>query len=206
MRPLADQETERRPRMLGRPFKATALVVVALVLFAIAFYGLQMAAECFFRANAPNRFRDRVECPIEDFERITGLPCPSDIQSVVSEDTHGGLHGDGRLVISLAVRPELIDLWLKSRPPWNARGWRNGPVPVEIGVNCTSGKQTLWTASDEEGRSTYQGTQEARCLLDAERIWYVAHDRGPSTMPWHNGNALILDPGTNRVWLFVWDY
>ena len=161
---------------------------------------LRYAGHAFFEANSPRRFRDHVANPIGEFEKVTGLSCPASTQPVLSEDTHGGFHGDGKLYIALRAKQEVVEGWLADRPPWDAQQWRRGPVPIEIGIHCSLPGRRIWSISGK-----YEGDQQSRELLESEHVWYAAKDRGPSSIRWHNGSLLLIDTKSDTAWLFVWD-
>lgn len=179
---------ERRQLVFECVVKGTLLLAIVLVVALGAYIGLVMVAKMWFRAYAPARFRERVERPVEEFEQITGLSCPASTQPVFSEDTHGGLHGDGELAIAVKTEPHVIDQWVMSCPPWSIQEWTDGPVPWNIAKSCTLGGQR---------RSS---------LLESQHVRYIADPRGPSYEPWHNGMLLVVDPRTNSAWLWVWNH
>jgi hypothetical protein len=186
--------------------KGLMALTVGILVILVILSTVRYAFEKFFESNAPKRFRSQVFSPIEEFEKVTGLTTiPSSTQIIIAEDTHGGLQGDGTICIALKVKHDVLGGWTNNLPPWSVDIWGRGPVPSEIGVNCSMQSRPLWTISDSKGAKKYGGDQQLRELLESQDIWYVAKNRGPSTIPWHNGNLLVIDTKTDTAWLFVWD-
>lgn len=166
--------------------------------------GIRVAFDYFLRMNAPKRFTSHVANPRDEFEKATGLQCPLSSELILSEDTHGGLQGDGTLCIAWMMKQDVVGRWLASQPPWNVKEWERGPVPSHIGVRCGLESRPVWAVSDATGRR-YGGDRHLEELLGSKDVRYVAKNRGPSSRPWHNGNLLIVDTTTNSTWLFLWD-
>ena len=182
------------------------LVVIGVLLIGAAVIALaDYLAEAWLEANAPPRFRDKVGNPVAEFTAITGLACPSDTEVLLSDDTHGGFNGDGTLCIAVRVRTETIEAWWADHPPWGAEEWKAGPVPTEIGSNCTSDERCIWLMTDDDGTWQYCGFQPTKELLESKGNRYAAEARGPRSRKWHNGNILVVDKEACEAWLYIWD-
>ena len=156
--------------------------------------------------DAPARFRESVNDPGGDFTTHTGLTFPEFAKVLSVDDTHGGFHGDGEFHLVFEIDEETLNRWLQTPPPWEAGEWQSGPVPHEIGFHCGFGTSGVGYASINNGPTEYIGDSELKCLLSSSEIWYIAKERGSSSIAWHNGSLLILDPKSNEVWLSVWDF
>jgi len=180
------------------------LLGIALLGMVAIVGGIRFAFDYFLRTNAPKRFTSHVANPREEFEKATGLQCPLSSQLILSEDTHGGLQGDGTLCIAWTMKQDVVGRWLAGQPPWNVKEWERGPVPSHMGVHCSLETRPVWVVSDATA-PRYGGDQQLQQLLGSKDVRYAAKNRGPSSHPWHNGNLLIVDTTTNSAWLFVWD-
>lgn len=197
-------DREMRTSVWRKLRASIVLLAVGFLGIVIIVGGIRLAFDYFLRTNAPKRFASHVMNPREEFEKATGILCPLSSQLILSEDTHGGMQGDGTLCIAWTMKREIISRWLADPPPWNLKEWKRGPVPTNIGVNCSLETRPLWAVSDATG-PRYGGDQQLQELLGSKDVRYVAKNRGPSSLPWHNGNLLIIDTTTNSAWLFVWD-
>ncbi len=140
----------------------------------------------------PRRFREVVADPGADFTKLTGLPWPGAARVVLVGDDHGGFHGDGEFYLVFDVDRETIGGWLSGRPPWNAEAWRSGPVPSDVAGHCWFGGGPGSRANDG--------------VFKDEKMRYVATSRGPASMPWHNGNLIVIDAKHSRILLSSWDF
>lgn len=123
--------------------------------------------------------------PISEFTNATGLSLPSNAKVVDAADTHGGFHGDGELCLILKTNPVVIENWLSDAPPWKQKDWLVGPVPSEVASHCL------------ETPTTGMKSTEVR---------YFAEDFKLSSIPWHNGRLLVVNPKTGQVTLSWWDF
>ena len=96
------------------------------------------------------------------------------------------------LCIAWTMKQEVVGRWLAGQPPWNGKSWERGPVPSHIGVRCSLGTRSVWVVSDATG-PRYGGDQQFQQLLGSKNVRYAAENRGPYSLPWHNGNLLIVD-------------
>lgn len=94
---------------------------------------------------------------------------------------------------------------MAGRPaPWTGE-WKRGPIPEEIGFHGRFGGSGISYGSTN-GKWSYSGNKKLIQLLSSKQVWHAESDRCSGTMEWHNGNLLIIDPKTNKVWLSVWDW
>ena len=121
---------------------------------------------------------------------------------VRSGDSHGGFQGEGEFYLVFRVDGATIRRWLSGAAPGGG-GWLRGPVPGKVGFHTTFGYEP--TGFRMPG-SSYTGRGELVRLLGSGEIWYAAWGRGHDSMPWHNGDLLIVDPRTRLVWFSVWDW
>ena len=153
---------------------------------------------------AVQRFGNEAGSCLSDFTAITGLQCPGDTTVNYFVDTHGGLQGDGLLCLIVTVGIDTINRWSSNSAPWGGK-WTQGPVPVNIGVNCSTNDRRIWLTTASGGAQEYRGFQPTIDVLQSGAVLYVAKPRGPETMNWHNGNLLIIDRESGQAWLFLWD-
>lgn len=143
------------------------------------------------------------------FTLATGLSWPSTVRVVATGDNHGGFTGDGEFYLLLECDPATIRLWLEDRPFWGGSSWQRGPVPTQIGYHCQLGSQkSLGSVTFPDGSKEYfGGSAEVREVLSSPRLWYAARDRCQSPdLPYHQGNLLIVDPESGRVWYSDWKW
>lgn len=132
----------------------------------------------------------------ERFEAETGMRLPAGSQVVLAEDTHGGLTGDGDLVIVIEAPPAGLRAWVKEKPPWGRPTWEPGFVPWEAVGYLDIG------AIVDGARS--RGVAVPTWVEDHDRTTHAAIARGPGGS-WHNGTVLAVDPEHGRIWLLRWD-
>lgn len=138
------------------------------------------------------------------FRNYTGLRWPAEARVVRSADSHGGFHGDGEYFLVFDTDPATLTRWLSGPAPWG--DWHSGPIPGEIGSHCIFGSAGVTWGTPAAGPGRYCGDEELVRLLGSARVWYSARERGDSSLRWHNGDLLIIDPEAGRVWLSVWDW
>ena len=177
--------SDEKPRpirtFLGNPAFHVLLAVLGLVAIPVVIIGGSLVVVVVGLSREDSVRPRPVSDPIVYFENITGLSCPRPTQVLFSEDTHGGMHGDGTLTVGLQVEKRVIRGWLlKVPPPLWAEEWRNGPICDKLNDRV----------SLELGKSP--------------DVRYVAKDRNFDG-EWRNGTLLVLDPKTGEAWLFVWD-
>lgn len=138
------------------------------------------------------------------FWRHTGLEFPAEARILHEGDSHGGFHGDGEYYLAFEVDAAIIQKWLASRAPWG--DWQRGPVPGEIGYHCGFGGSGVSWGGPLNGPQTYSGDEQLVKLFSSDRVWYSARERGDSRLRWHNGNLIVIDVRSRRIWLSVWDF
>ena len=143
----------------------------------------------------------------QSFAKVTGIPWHSDFAMVKHRDEHAGFVGDGEFAVVAIVPATTIASVLAVPPPWGPN-WHTGPVDGEIGFHCSF---IYPDAPGVSGAGTgdfsyFGGTEEVRSILSSTNTKWCAKQRGPESMPWHNGNLLIVEPASNRLWLSVWDF
>ena len=141
------------------------------------------------------------------FATTTGIGWDSTFEVVGYRNTHAGFTGDGEYAIILSAPSVTISRILASPPPFGET-WRNGPVDVEIGYHCSfiyaESPVAFGIGTDHPEYSG--GSDEVLAILSSKEARWCAKQRGPDSMPWHNGDLLIIEPSTNRVWLSAWDF
>ena len=129
-----------------------------------------------------------------DFEAVTGLKWPESAKVVAADDSHvEGDSGfgfgpgvmDGELFIVFDADKESVKTWAAEAAPWDVE-WQKGPVPEKI-LHHTH-FSTLHTAG----------------------IIFAAHERGASRdfgndFAFWDGELLMLDLSSGRVWLASWN-
>ncbi len=136
------------------------------------------------------------------FTQITGLEWPETAKIITTGDTY--FLGEGEFYLVFEVDQEVLETWLSNPPPWEGNEWKSGPVPQKIGYHTTFG-----TSGTIIGGTEYIGDEQLVKLLNSNSIWYVAKERCCSDrdyLEFHNGNLLIIDLDSNRVWLSIWDF
>ena len=123
--------------------------------------------------------------PHGEFNDATGFSLPATAKVVAAGDTHGGFHGDGELYLVFKTDPATVQKWLDSIPPWKQTEWLTGPVPGDISGHCMDAPTTG---------------------MNSTTIKYVAEDFRLSSIEWHNGRLLVLNPETGDVTLSWWDF
>ncbi len=125
-------------------------------------------------------------------------------EEIESGDERSGLVGDGETFAVFRLTQASLDNLLNSAPPWSAQ-WQKGPVPAEVGLNCRFGTDRVYAESNKQV-SGYSGNKTLIHLLGSQQILFDAKQRCCDTMPWHNGNLIIIDPSSRTVWLSAWDF
>jgi len=136
-------------------------------------------------------FRTTVKDPAAEFTEYTRLRWPESAVVVTVGDDHRGWHGDGEFRLVFDADKETLSQLLAQKPPWGDAEWKSGPVPDEIAGHCFLGLSN--------GADYRQG-------LADRHVRYCAHDFKLSTIPWHNGKLLAIDPNAGRVFLSWWDF
>ena len=190
---------------MGRLPTGIVPLAIAFLGMAAVVGGIRLAFDYFLRTNAPERFASHVVNLREQFEKAAELECPLSSQLLLSEDTHGGLQGDGTLCIAWTMKQEVVGRWLAGQPPWNGKSWERGPVPSHIGVRCHLGTRLGMGSIGRNRSKIWRRPAVSTVAWSQKNVRYAAKNRGPSSLPWHNGNLLIVDTTTNSVWLFMWD-
>ncbi len=139
------------------------------------------------------------------FADSTGLAWPPNGSLVRSVDSHGGFLGDGEFYVVFDADEATIQKWLEGPAPWGGN-WRHGPIPGEAGIHCSFGTSGVSWGGVVGKPSSYSGDKELVDLLSSTSVIFAARERCCASLPWHNGNLLIIDPGSRRVWLSVWDF
>ncbi len=138
------------------------------------------------------------------FRHYTGLVWPPGARVIRSANSHGGFHGDGEYFLVVEVDDAIIKEWLAGRAPWGE--WTQGPVPGSIGTYTRFGGPGVSYGGPMNGRQQYHGDEELVQLLGSDQVWYAARERGDDHLRWHNGDLLIIDGRSRRVWLSAWDF
>jgi hypothetical protein len=139
------------------------------------------------------------------FAKDTGIVWPDSAHDVRYDEKRMPLLGDGEFYIGFAVPGELLKAWIEALPPWDAKQWSQGPIPVEIGSNCGFGFECP-RSENKDGLQEYSGgATEILEILKSKEVRYVARDRGPVDQPWYNGDLLILDSRTGVIRYGSWD-
>lgn len=172
--------------------------LTALALTCLAIYG------CGPVVSQPSMSEGQAK---ESFARITGIPWQPDFTLVKHRDDHRGLLGDGEFAVVAVVPPTTVASLLAAAPPWGVK-WNTGPVDGEIGFHCSFiYSDAPGVEGDGTGAAWYVGgAEEVRAVLSSRDTMWCAMQRGHESMPWHNGNLLIVEPASNRLWLSVWDF
>lgn len=174
--------------------------VAAIILTTLG--GVVVATPCLFCSGVYLGFFDTpiqhrgVEDPARDFERITGLNWAPGAKVIAVDDSHwDGKSGpcfacgpgmlDGELYIVFDAAPEVVRQWLDRSAPWDAT-WKEGPVPDQI-----------------IGKTHF-------CGLTTTSMKYAVRERGSSDKFGHqfafwDGELLMIDESSGRVWLSSWD-
>ncbi len=126
--------------------------------------------------------------PAREFEALTGLVWPESAKVIEADDSHLEEYGtpigfgpgvlDGELFIVFDADKETVGRWAAGAAPWGA-GWQMGPVPEKI-----------------LGRSRHVST------LDSSGVTFAAQERGSG---YWDGDLLMIDRSSGRVWLSSWD-
>lgn len=181
----------------GKTFIASGL--------AITFF-LTLSPGCLPRFEADRKINK--DEAIKTFSRLTGIQWDDSFSVIGFKDTHGGFLGDGEFAVVVCMSKKKLAAVLESPPPWGDK-WLTGPVKGEIGFHCAFiYPHSPGTSTDREtGISEYSGGDpEVRDVLSSKSTKYCAKHRGPDSMPWHNGNIMVVVPDKNEVWLSVWDF
>jgi hypothetical protein len=198
--PNAKPTTGRRIR--------SAIVVLFYVavagIFALPIFICGGAA--IFGVSIPWRPREVVSDPAGEFTRFTGLDWPSTASIISVDDDHGGWNGDGEFHLIFHADRATLDRWLAKSPPWEQAEWKPGPVPTKIGYHCAFGSSGVTSVTVDGGPSEYSGDPELERVLGSNQVFYAAKERCCESLRWHNGNLLLIDLASNRVWLSIWDF
>jgi hypothetical protein len=138
------------------------------------------------------------------FWYCTGLKWSAEARVIRSADSHGGFLGDGEYYLILEADEASIKKWLAERGPWG--DWQRGPVPGEIGYHCRFGGPGVGWGGPIGGPETYSGDEELVELLSSDHVWYSARERGDARLRWHNGDLIVIDVRSRRIWLSIWDF
>ncbi|MEM1069151.1 MAG: hypothetical protein AAGI63_09665 [Planctomycetota bacterium] len=184
MNRMDDARVDRERKWIGCLIAVFGVVVLVVVL---------CSGTLFYATLPPS--------PQSVFERETGLNWPPNASIVSTGDDHRGLLGDGEFHVVFTVDDETVAELLS-----NPSNWRSGPVPIEIGLNCSFGTNGVSAMSIDGGTTHYTGNPELEDVLGSSEVIYTAHERCCDTIEWHNGTLLIVDPRHNKVWLAIWDF
>jgi len=145
----------------------------------------------------------KVTDPAGDFERKTGIKWPAEAKLIAAHDSHSdrksgpalgfGLNLDGKLHIKFETDSATLEKWLSEPAPWGNKYkerqggiWLDGPVPKEIAMMT--------------------GLQND---FNSQEIKFVARERGgprKGDLAYWDGELLVLDVKSGRVWLWSWNY
>ncbi|HTE19503.1 MAG TPA: hypothetical protein VK689_14130 [Armatimonadota bacterium] len=143
--------------------------------------------------------------PNEQFRQATGLKWPETARLVARDDDHGGIMGEGEFYLILQADAATLGKWLAGPAPW-AASWKRGPVPGELGFHCGFGTEGVGWGSTNGAPPEYTGDARLIRVLGSKDVWYAERNRCCDGMEWHNGDLLVLDPQSGKVWLAVWDF
>lgn len=185
-------------------------IILLVVILALGVLAIPIVF-CVILADAePLEFKSGplIEDPETGFTQITGLEWPENPEVITLADTHDGFLGDGEFYLIFRTDKETLEEWLSNPPPWENEEWKLGPVPPEIGSHASFGKGSMIIGSVGDGPYQYESEGELVDLLKSDKIWYVVKERccGRDSLYFHNGELLIIDLETQRVWLSSWDY
>ena len=194
---------DKRMKKLWKVLRAVLVIGVRMYLLTVT-VALCLLAFVFFRPAPPPMSEDEAR---RGFTNVTGIAWQSNFTMVGHKSEHAGGFGDGEYGVVVTVPVETLNRILASPPPWGTK-WRNGPVDYEVGSHCSfiyaerPGGRVVGT----EQFDYVGGSEEVRTILGSANTKWCAKQRGSTSMPWHNGNLLIADPSSNRLWLSVWDF
>jgi len=142
----------------------------------------------------------------EAFTRITRLRWPASAELVRHGARRAPLLGDGETYVVFLLDSGTIREWRTNPPPWGGEQWGIGPVSPEIGTHCGFGLDSPSMFTRKGGKPQYDGgAPEVRAVLSSKDVVYVARSRAPDIgPPWHNGDLLLLDVQSGKVWLSSW--
>ena len=137
----------------------------------------------------------------------SGLRMPFSAKILRADDSRwASFHGDGEYYVVFQVDSKTIDNWLRNPTPLRKRDWQKGPIPAIIGFYPDFGYESPALEQYSVGTTRLSGgSPELLYLLASSNIWYSAQERGPDFKSWHDGDLLILDPETNRIWFSSWN-
>ncbi|MBN1933613.1 MAG: hypothetical protein JW934_03050, partial [Anaerolineae bacterium] len=86
--------------------------------------------------------------------------------------------------------------------------WKSGPVPPEIGCNASFGIGSAGIGKVGNDPYKYWGDEQLINLLNSNKILFLANERccGRNSLYFHNGELLIIDVDSQKVWFSSWDY
>jgi len=120
------------------------------------------------------------------FRLCSDIDLPHSASVILFEDGERSMNGDGVFTVVFEVNHGDLRALLQSAPFGGS--WETGPVPAEI-------KQSF-----------FENEFKLKAPWHATNTKYVAQDRGPKHLPWHNGRLFIVEPDSRRVWFGEWDY
>jgi hypothetical protein len=140
--------------------------------------------------------------PDHGFAFETGLGWPEAARVVFYGDSRSGWSGgDGETYLVFEADGPTIAKWLEGPPPWRAGRWHRGPVPVAIGSNVSFHTTGVFVRGSDYG----EGNPDLLDLLTSGEVWYAARERESFPgKPYRQGDLVIIDPRSNRVWWTSW--
>jgi hypothetical protein len=187
--------------------KALGAAVIAWVFSHVIVAGVAMVAAIMaFTVSWEERPQMMESQAKSIFTQVTGISITNDNSIIGFKDSHQGFIGDGEFGIGVRISESTMQMLMSNSPPLNGE-WAKGPVEGEIGFHCAF----IYTDSPGyggiDGEKKYiGGSAEARDILSSTNVLYCAKDRGPKSIPWHNGTLLVLSPSNSTLWISKWDW
>ena len=119
------------------------------------------------------------------FYSSTGLRMPRDAKIVANvEDYPSPDSNEGEELLVFDIEPAQVAAYL-ARAPWIEDAWHKGPIPDKFVASGGQLVRLYWR------------------LWDSPRLWYTAYGKGKG---YYDGELLVIDPQTNRVFLLYWNH
>lgn len=119
------------------------------------------------------------------FYMSTGLRMPHDANIIANKENYPlPESNEGETLLVFDIKPSQVANYL-ARAPWKEDVWHKGPIPDNFVVSGAQIVRPYWT------------------LWDSPWLWYTAY--GKDKHYW-DGQLLVIDPKTNRVFLLEWNH
>jgi hypothetical protein len=159
------------------------------------------------KGNLDSYLRPTIE---EKFKKCTDLNINDTIYNIKETDTYFPLEGEYSLVFNTTEKQ--INEWIKNKPPWNNKKWQKGPRPYNV-LNCNFGLGGTgrYIKTDTKGNvdTVYTNKNKLFGFLTKDNFIYVSREfccPNDSNLRYHNGQLLILEVDSNKIWYSNWDY